>query len=345
VLQLWRQPVVINGKRRRRLLQSERKGRAAERTAPARAQSCSSQDISEQEKLGTGTVRVEGLLYKLTVLNFQSYLVTTISSYLHLPRHAGSCRPGWNCFSCAVQSVCKRRADAARHVELALNAEDTALVATSRSLSLIVNYLEAFLCRLEHWLRDWKISINVSKSTAMLFTTRCIQRPRTIQFLGESTAWVETARYLGVTLDNRLTWSAHISQVGRKAPQILDVIGPLLNTKSGLSIGRGVLLYKQLIRPVMDYGCPVWRSAAHSHVRKLQVLHSKCLRIATGAAWYVSNRQIHEDLGIPFFADHIRALTESFDSKLSDAGNPLVRQLERHLRLPSAVWRFSRSTE
>jgi hypothetical protein len=26
------------------------------------------------------------------------------------------------------------------------------------------------------------------------------------------------------------------------------------------------------------------------------------------------NRQIHEDMGIPFFADHIRALTESFDS-------------------------------
>jgi hypothetical protein len=45
--------------------------------------------------------------------------------------------------------------------------------------------------------------------------------------------------------------------------------------------------------------------------------------------WYVSNRQIHDDFGIPFFADHIRALTESFDSKLADAGNPLVRQLGR----------------
>jgi hypothetical protein len=75
----------------------------------------------------------------------------------------------------------------------------------------------------------------------------------------------------------------------------------------------------------------------HSHVRKLQVLHSKCLRIATNAPLYVGNRQIHEDLGIPFFAYHIRALTENFDSKLSDAWNPLVRQLGRHLRLPRAV--------
>jgi hypothetical protein len=45
----------------------------------------------------------------------------------------------------------------------------------------------------------------------------------------------------------------------------------------------------------------------------------------------MSNRQIHEDLGVPFFADHIRTVTDSFDSKLADAGNPLVLQLGRYL--------------
>jgi 4-amino-4-deoxy-L-arabinose transferase-like glycosyltransferase len=81
----------------------------------------------------------------------------------------------------------------------------------------------------------------------------------------------------------------------------------------------------------MDYACPTWRSAARSHVRRLQVLQSKCLCLATRAPWYVSNRQIHEDLGIPLFVDHIRDLTARFDSKLADVGNPLVRQLGRYL--------------
>jgi len=62
------------------------------------------------------------------------------------------------------------------------------------------------------------------------------------------------------------------------------------------------------------------------------VLQFKCLRLATGAPWYVSNRQTHEDLGVLLFADHIRALTASFDSRLTDVGNPLVRQLGRYLR-------------
>jgi hypothetical protein len=108
-------------------------------------------------------------------------------------------------------------------------------------------------------------------------------------------------------------------------------LGPLLNRKSDLSIRNGVLLYKQLIRPIMDYACPASRSAARSHVRRLQVLQSKCLRLVTGAPWYVRNRQIHGNLGVPLFADHIRALTASFDRKLADVGNSLVRQLGRYL--------------
>jgi hypothetical protein len=110
------------------------------------------------------------------------------------------------------------------------------------------------------------------------------------------------------------------------------MLGPLLNRKSDLSVRKGVLLYKQLIRPMMDYACPVCRSAARSHVRRLKVLQSKCLRLATGAPWYVSNRQIHEDVGVPLLADHIRAFTASSDSKLGDVGNPLLRQLGRYLR-------------
>jgi hypothetical protein len=64
------------------------------------------------------------------------------------------------------------------------------------------------------------------------------------------------------------------------------------------------------------------------------MLQSRWIRIATGAPWYVGKRQLHEDLGVPFFADHIRALTESFDSKLADAGNSLVRQVGKDLRWP-----------
>jgi hypothetical protein len=94
-----------------------------------------------------------------------------------------------------------------------------------------------------------------------------------------------------------------------------------LNRKSDLSVRNGVLLYKQLICPMMDYAYPAWSSAARSHVR-LQLSQSKCLLLVNRAPWYVSNRQINEDLGTPLFADHIRTLSESFDSKLAEVEKP-----------------------
>jgi hypothetical protein len=72
---------------------------------------------------------------------------------------------------------------------------------------------------------------------------------------------------------------------------VLGKLGPLLNRKSDLSVRNVVLLYKQLIRHMMDYACHAWRSAARTHVRKLQVLQSNCLRLATGApGTYVTGR-------------------------------------------------------
>jgi hypothetical protein len=83
-----------------------------------------------------------------------------------------------------------------RHVELAQYADDIALTATSREPSLLVGYLEANVGRLELWLLNWWTAINVSKNMAVLFTkaARLVRQPRQVQFLGEPTEWVETAR-------------------------------------------------------------------------------------------------------------------------------------------------------
>ena len=61
----------------------------------------------------------------------------------------------------------------------------------------------------------------------------------------------------------------------------------------------------------------------------LQVNNPSFFAFAWGATWYVSGKQIHQDLGVPLFVDHIRTPTTSFDSKLADVSNPLFRQLGR----------------
>jgi hypothetical protein len=80
--------------------------------------------------------------------------------------------------------------------------------------------------------------------------------------------------------------------------------------RSGLSIRNDVL---------MDYTCPIWRSAARSHVPMSG--SCKCCN-PSGFALRLTNLgtlvtgKFTRIWGPPLFGDQIRALTQSFDSQL-----------------------------
>jgi hypothetical protein len=50
------------------------------------------------------------------------------------------------------------------HVKLTLYTDDTAIIATSRKLMLLVSYLESYLSGLQQLLSEWRMAVNISKS-------------------------------------------------------------------------------------------------------------------------------------------------------------------------------------
>jgi hypothetical protein len=105
-----------------------------------------------------------------------------------------------------------------RNFELALYADDTAVIATSRIPTLLVTYLESYLNDIQRWLSEWRIAKNVSKSSAKIIARagrRFIQQ-RPVTLFGEPIEWVKTTRYLRATLDKRPTWSPHTLQVTKR---------------------------------------------------------------------------------------------------------------------------------
>ena len=85
------------------------------------------------------------------------------------------------------------------HVELALYANNTAIITTSRKPTLLVGYLELYLNDLQLWLNECRIDVYVSKSTAIIFARigRLVMQPRPVTIFGETIQWVDTTRYLG----------------------------------------------------------------------------------------------------------------------------------------------------
>jgi len=84
------------------------------------------------------------------------------------------------------------------HVELAIYADDTAIISTSRKPTLLVSYLESYLNDLQRCLSDWRIAINVSKSTAIIFARagRRFIQPRPLTLFRAPIELVDTTRYL-----------------------------------------------------------------------------------------------------------------------------------------------------
>jgi hypothetical protein len=54
------------------------------------------------------------------------------------------------------------------HFELALYANDSAVIDTARKPMQLVSYLESYLNDIQRCLSEWRIAINVSKSTEII---------------------------------------------------------------------------------------------------------------------------------------------------------------------------------
>jgi hypothetical protein len=112
------------------------------------------------------TVGIDGLLYKLTLLNFPSSIVHTIASYLcgrmfqasfqtpmppHRGMQAGVAHGGL--ISTVIKSLYVNDMPSPSH-HVKFYEDDTAVIATSRKPTLLVSYLESYLSDLQRWLRD-----------------------------------------------------------------------------------------------------------------------------------------------------------------------------------------------
>ena len=63
----------------------------------------------------------------------------------------------------------------------------------------------------------WKIELNDSKTEATIFTRRRPKILSNITINGSKIEWLDMVKYLGVTLDKKLTFANHINNLAQKA--------------------------------------------------------------------------------------------------------------------------------
>ena len=148
-----------------------------------------------------------------------------------------------------------------------------------RSLPKITSILNQEMEKIIDWLNLNMLTINVSKTNYMIMTAqgkRIDDQECAITVNGSIAKRVSQTTFLGIVLDDTLTWKNHINHIYAK---ISKVIGILYKTKQMLSSKSLLILYDSLIKPYFSYGITILGNTFKTYTSKLELLHKKVVRI------------------------------------------------------------------
>nr|CAD7197961.1 unnamed protein product [Timema douglasi]CAD7400340.1 unnamed protein product [Timema poppensis] len=81
----------------------------------------------------------------------------------------------------------------------------------------------------------------------------------------------------------------------------LESLSPIISVPVRSTEGGFLLtLYKQWLRPILDYACTTWIHLADTCLRRTQTFQNRCLRLIVDAPYYVRNVTLHRNQG-PLF--------------------------------------------
>ena len=186
----------------------------------------------------------ESLIFKLKKLGCPQYLIGLIKSFLTdrffrvrngqklsppQPMTAGV--PQGSKLSPALFNIYCYDIPTHDTIKLAQYADDTALMCTYKTKWQCTSVMNSFIPLLLDWYHRWGFQLNETKSEAVFFSHRDIP-PDKLIVNGHSIPWSNSAKYLGVIFDRKLTWANQITSVRNKANGAYQSLKPFFNNKS-----------------------------------------------------------------------------------------------------------------
>jgi len=185
--------------------------------------------------------------------------------------------------------------------------------------------MQIHLDLLASWYVEWGLKLNQTKSLHSTFTLRPRDCPQLL-LNNQPLPYSQNVKYLGLTLDRRLTWAPHIRSKRLTLNDRSRQLRHLLTSKH-THLNNKLLIYKMLIKPIWVYGIQLWGSAKPTNINRIQTYQSKTLRQITKPPYFVYNHTLHHNLSIPFVADVAKTHYKRFHNRLLNHRNPLMHDI------------------
>jgi hypothetical protein len=134
-------------------------------------------------------------------------------------------------------------------------ADNACLLITGREHTHLVDIIQPYLNKIVEWETQEGLKFNENKTIAVMFTHKLtpLREFKKIKVNNQKIKYSQDAKYLGITLDSKLTFRKHLTSKMAKAKRLLFTIKSCISKQKGPNLSFTRLAYKMLVIPVLTY--------------------------------------------------------------------------------------------
>ena len=193
-------------------------------------------------------------------------------------------------------------------------ADDITSWTTSKGPKISQVQIQKTLSAIEKWCYLWHIKINGGKTQLVTFK-RGPSKSCDLKFFGSQLSEAKSIKILGVTLGKSNQFLEHCQNKAAIANQRVGLLKMLRGRGWGANKKILLRLYKQYIRPILEYGAVSFRDKDRNSTKHLALAERRALRVALGVRVRTPLNEIYQQADIQPLEERMKALRERAISK------------------------------
>ena len=182
-------------------------------------------------------------------------------------------------------------------------ADDTTVFFKAKNSTEVRNKGQLIMSQMNTWFITNKLTLNASKSTFIIFKSRYSKisnLPNKLEFAKSEISRSDSVKYLGLTLDEHLTFNQHVQSVCNSIKRYFKIF---YNIRRYLHIKQAEVLYYSMIYSRIKYGIAVYGHTSKSNLNRIQTLQNQLMKVLTSREYRFPTNALHTEHKILKVAD------------------------------------------
>ena len=177
-----------------------------------------------------------------------------------------------------------------------LFADDTTVFLQNTNLAQVLTDISYEFSQVSEWLRSNRLSLNILKTKLIIFDNKISDTSNvSVSLDGHEVKASDQAKFLGITIDRKLSWKEHLSVVSSRVSRSNGIINRL---KHFLPTHALLLLYNALILPHLNYSLLLWGNSNITSLSNLYKIQKRAARNICHAPYRACSHPLFRNLGI-----------------------------------------------